>query len=211
MSLTHNDCFSELKTVVKCSTAGAILSKLWRKTLKDRELHNRLPLLVNRYLNNNYINLGSRGKVTSKKTLEENIVSEEMSIKVFIDLYKNLLGSKKVKFIIFINSRENKFVCELKDGSSLAILLKDILNYFNFKENKEEIVKKYLNRNYSPSEHVNKKQILNSYLKDDNITFNTFIYCINNLIVPNTVEYFVEIKLVDRLTSVHGIKVIFKG
>lgn len=86
---------------------GGVLAMLWRKILKERNFISILPVLIDRYLREQDLKeekLGVNIKKKNRSTLITNIMSSEMTFKVFYDLLKNLIRVKKIVIHIEITT-----------------------------------------------------------------------------------------------------------
>lgn len=100
---------------------SGILTRLWRKIIKDNNLTSYLPMLVDQYVNETHM-LDDQDtnkakdpatkalKRKSKSTMINNITANEMTFKTFMDLVFNLLKVKRITLsvkITFNNGDEN--------------------------------------------------------------------------------------------------------
>lgn len=83
------------------NTSPGVLSNLWRRFIVDNRLIGHLPRLVDRYLNKDKTNRDVPVvKKKNRSTMFKNISAREMTIKTFLDLMFNLVGTKKIVITI---------------------------------------------------------------------------------------------------------------
>ncbi len=88
-----------LKSNTTDKTEGGLLSILWRKILVDLNMTNRIPAMIYRYVND--VNTSSlQVKKKSKSSITNDIISENMTWKVFINLLISILKVKKIRFTV---------------------------------------------------------------------------------------------------------------
>ena len=86
-----------IKDNITSGAEGAVLGKLWRKVIADLSIASRLKLLIDMYATKTG-GISSRVATEKRKTkasLVNNIISEDMTWKVFYDLLHNVVGVKK--------------------------------------------------------------------------------------------------------------------
>lgn len=89
------------------STAGGVLAKLWRNTLRDNNLYPSIGYLVSRYTSRNSVTETKNSIRKTKASLIANIRSGEMTWKTYTKLMFEFLGVRKIDITVKLTLANN--------------------------------------------------------------------------------------------------------
>ena len=108
---------NKLYSSPKNKTSEGFLSALWRKILVDNGLVEKIPGLLARYSHQ----ANNSETLKNLTTVKRDVFSENMTIKSFVYLLKNVLQPKKLKFTVSVtwaNGKETHHTQEIKMDES---------------------------------------------------------------------------------------------